>query len=55
MHIKPEYDISEDGIMVYCKACDAYISLMKGDMQGKQENRVVETDIARQAYKQKLL
>lgn len=31
----PEYDISEDGIMVYCKACDAYISLMKEDIQGK--------------------
>lgn len=40
----PEYDISEDGIMVYCKACDAYISLMKGDMQDKQENRVVEVE-----------
>ena len=30
--------------MVYCKACDAYISLMKGDMQGKQEKRVVEVE-----------
>ena len=40
----PEYDISEDGIMVYCKACDAYISLMKEDMQGKQGAGEVEAE-----------
>ena len=40
----PEYDISEDGIMVYCKACDAYISLMKEDMQGKQGAGEVEEE-----------
>lgn len=29
----PEYDISEDGIMVLCKACDKYLNLLHGNSE----------------------
>ena len=29
----PEYEINESGIMVLCKACDRYLTLLKNDGQ----------------------
>lgn len=29
----PEYEINEAGIMVFCKACDKYMELLKNDGQ----------------------
>jgi ATP-dependent DNA helicase RecG len=40
----PEYDISEDGIMVLCKACERYLKILHGEINPVQSERDDEQD-----------
>ncbi len=40
----PEYEINEEGIMVYCKACDKYLNLLYQKSQPVQNEQVCEQD-----------
>ena len=41
----PEYEINEEGIMVYCKACDKYLNLLYQKSQPVQNEQVCEQDL----------
>lgn len=41
----PEYDISENGIMVLCKACDRYLKILHGEVDPVQSEQDDEQDI----------
>jgi ATP-dependent DNA helicase RecG len=38
----PEYDISEDEIMVHCKACDKYLDLLHG--KSEEDNSLTSNE-----------
>ena len=41
----PEYDISENGIMVLCKACDRYLRILHGEIHPVQSEQDDEQDM----------
>ncbi len=47
----PEYDISEEGVMVQCKSCDRYLALLRGETHPVQIEQDDEQDMVKAIIK----